>query len=131
MGLFLRKNYLLRCWSWGSYIVSIAKKASKKTGALICSLKFLSPEVALHLYKSTIKPYTEYYCYVWAGAPSCYLELLDNLQKQICRSVGCSLAASLESLAHHQNIASLSLFYRCYFSRCSPELAKLVPFPYS
>ena len=32
---------------WGSYIVSIAKTASKKIGALIRSIKFLSPEFAL------------------------------------------------------------------------------------
>ena len=32
---------------WGSYIISIAKTASKKIGVLICSMKFLSPEVAL------------------------------------------------------------------------------------
>ena len=41
---------------WGSYIISIAKTASKKIGALICSMKFLSPEVALYLYKYTICP---------------------------------------------------------------------------
>ena len=39
---------------WGSYIVCIAKTASKKIGALIHSMKFLSPEVVLYLYKSTI-----------------------------------------------------------------------------
>ena len=33
---------------WRSYIVSIAKTASKKIGALIRSMKFLSREVALH-----------------------------------------------------------------------------------
>ena len=65
----------------GSYIVSIAKTASKKIGALIRSMKFLSPDVALYLYKSTIQPCMEYCCHVWAGAPSCYLELLDKLQK--------------------------------------------------
>ena len=32
---------------WGSYIISIGKTASKKIGALIRSMKFLSPEVAL------------------------------------------------------------------------------------
>ena len=42
----------------------------------------------------------EYCCHVWADAPSCYLELLDKLQKQICRTVGPSLAFSLEPLAH-------------------------------
>ena len=48
---------------WGSYIVSIAKTASKKMGALIRSMKFLSPEVALYLYKSTIQPCMEYCCH--------------------------------------------------------------------
>ena len=52
----------------------------------------------------------EYYCHVWAGAPSCYLELLDKLQKRICRTVGPSLAASLETLAHCENVASLRFF---------------------
>ena len=115
----------------GSYIISIAKTASKKIGTLIRSMNFLSPEVALYLYKSTIRPCMEYCCHVWAGAPSCYLELLDKLQKRICRAVGPSLAASLEPLAHRPNIASLSFFYRYYFGRCSSGLAELVPLPYS
>ena len=80
------------------------KTASKKIGALICSMKFLSPELALCLYKSTIRPCMEYCCHV-----------------------GSSLAASLEPLAHRQNVASLSLFYRHYFGRCSSELTQLVP----
>ena len=45
--------------------------------------KFLSPEGALYLYKSSIQPCMEYCCHVWAGAPSCYLELLNKLQKKI------------------------------------------------
>ena len=104
---------------WGSYIISIAKTASKKIGALIRSMKFLSPEVALYLYKSTICPCMEYCCHVWASAPSCYLELLDKLQKQTCRTVGPSRAASLEPLTHRRNVASLSLFCSYYFGRCS------------
>ena len=54
-------------------------------------MKFLSPEVALYLYKSTIQPCTEY---------CCYLGLLDKLQKQICRTAGPSLAASFKPLVH-------------------------------
>ena len=73
----------------------------------------------------------EYCCHVWACALSCYLELLDKLQKQICKTVGPSFAASLEALAHCQNVASLSLFYRYLFGRCSFELAQLVPLPFS
>ena len=72
---------------WGSYIISIAKTAFKKIGALIRSMKFHTPEVALYLCKSTMRPCMEYCCYVWAGAPSYYLELLDRLQKRICRIV--------------------------------------------
>ena len=135
----MRKNNLLRCWGltfsfkldWGSYIISIAKTASKKIGASICSMKFLSAEVALYLYKSTMPPCMEYCCRVWAGAPNCYLELLDKLQKRICGTVGPSLAASLEPLAHRRNVASLSVFYRYYFGRCSSELAQLVPLHFS
>ena len=100
---------------WGSSIISIAKTASKKIGSLIRSMKFLSPEVTLYLYKSTIWSCMEYCCHVWVGAPSCYLELLDKLQKRICRSVGPSLAASPEPLAHCGNVTSLSLFYWYYF----------------
>ena len=66
MGLFLRKkNHLLRCWDWPSLLnwigilISIAKTASKKIGALIHSMKSLSPAVALYLYKSTINPCME------------------------------------------------------------------------
>ena len=117
--------------NWGSYIISIAKTASKKIGALIRSMKFLSLEVALYLYKSTIRPCMKCCCHVWTGAPNCCLELLDKLQKRICRIGGRSLAASLEPLTHRRNLASLSLFYRYYFGRCSSELAQLVPLPFS
>ena len=126
LGLFFSSKL-----DWGSYIISTAKTASKKIGALIHSMKFLSPEVALYLYRFTIGRCMEYCCHVWAGAPTCYLELLDKLQKQICRNVGPSLAASLEPLAHRRNAASLSLFYRYYFGRYSSEQAQLVPLPFS
>ena len=85
---------------WWSCIISIAKTASKKIGALICYMRFLSPGVALYLYQSTIRPCMEDCCLVWAGALSCYLELLDKLQKRICRTDDPSLAASLEPVAH-------------------------------
>ena len=40
---------------WGSYIISIAK-----IGALIHSMNFLSLEVALYVYKPTIRPCMEH-----------------------------------------------------------------------
>ena len=92
------------------HTISIVKTASKKIEALICSMKFLSPEFALYLFKSSLRACMEYCCHVWAGAPSCFLELLDKQQKRKCRTVGPSLAASLEPLALRQIVASLSLF---------------------
>ena len=114
-----------------SCIISITKAASIKIGALIRSIRFVSPETALCLYKSTIHPCMEYCCQVWAGVPSCYLEFLDELQNRICRNVGPSLAAYLEHLLYRQNLTSLNLFYRYYFSRCSSELPQLVPLLFS
>ena len=81
-------------------------------------MKFLSPEVPLYLYKSTIRPCMEYCCHVWAGAPSCYRNMLV-------------LHLLLEPLAHCRNVASLSLLYKYDFGRCSSELAHLVPLPFS
>ena len=47
------------------------------------------------------------------------------------KTVGPSLATSLEYLVHRRNVASLSLFYRYYFGRCSSELTQLVPLSFS
>ena len=47
-----------------SYIISIAITAPKKIGALIRPMKFLSLEVALYLYKSSIRHRMEYCCHV-------------------------------------------------------------------
>ena len=97
-------------------------------------MKFLSPEVALYLYKYTIWPSMEYCCYVQSGNTSCYLEMLDKLPKRICRTIGPSLAASHETLAHQHrsrySYRQIYLFYRYYFGRYSSELAQLVPLPY-
>ena len=85
----------------GFFIVSIAKSTSKKIGALIRSMKFLSPELDLYLYKSTICPWMEWCCHVWAIVPSCYLELLYNLSTkknmQDCWSFTCSFSWTLGS----------------------------------
>ena len=70
----------------------------------------------------------EYCCHIWVGAMS---GLLGKVQKQICRTFGHSLAASLEPLTHCPNVASSSLFYRYYFGRSSLELAQLVLIPFS
>ena len=67
LGLTLSSKF-----DWDPYIISIAKTASKKIGALIGFLKCLSPEVALCLCESIILSCMEYCCHVWTCAPSCY-----------------------------------------------------------
>ena len=54
---------------WDPYIISIAKSISEKIGALIRSIKFVFPEVALYLYKSTTRPCVEYCSHVCASGP--------------------------------------------------------------
>ena len=98
---------------------------SKKIEALIRFMRFFSREVALYLYKFTIRPCVEYCCHIWAGAPSCYLGLLDKLQKRIYRTVCPLLAASLEPLVHRRNVVNLSLFCRYYFGRCFSQRVRL------
>ena len=119
---------------WGSYIVSIAKTASKKIekiGALIRSMVCLSPKVALYLYTFTIRPCKECCCHVWVGAPSYYFDILDELWKLICRTVGLVPSTSRKPLSHHRNAASWSLFFRYYFGKFLSELPKLISCPYS
>ena len=114
---------------WDSDIISIANTAFKKIGALICSVKFLFPEDTLHLCKPTVRASKEYCCHGWAGAVNCHVDMLDKLQKLVCETVCPSLAATLEPLAHRQIVASISLFNRNFFGRCSSELAKLFLLP--
>ena len=53
-GSILEEKWCLSCWvsfssNWGPYIISITKTASKKIRALICCMKFLSPDAAVSI----------------------------------------------------------------------------------
>ena len=80
-------------------------------------MKFLSPEAALYIYKSTVQYCMEYCFHGWAGGLSYYLKLLDKLQKTY--------------LGLLSKCSQPSCFCRYYFGRRSSELAQLVPLPYS
>ena len=97
---------------WSSYNIFNAKTAFRKIGAMFRSMKYLYPEVAVFLYKSTMWPCMDYCCHVQAGAPSCFLEMLDKLQKQVCRTVGPSPPTPLKSFSHPQNVTNVSLSFR-------------------
>ena len=135
IGLLLRKNHPLRFWRCLSLLNWI--------GALPLSLLIKLPPRELEPWKFILWSYfllkllcisinfphdsMIYSCHVSAGSSTSYLETLNKLQKWICRTVGPSLAVSLEPLVHCHNAASLSLFYRYYIGRCfTPFLVILV-----
>ena len=51
-----------------------------------------------------MQPFLEF-CYCGS-----YLRMLGKLLKQVCSTVGTSLAASPGTLAHYQNVGSQNLF---------------------
>ena len=67
------------------------------------------------------------YClYDYVDVPSYSMNIWDELQKRECKTVN----HSFETLLHYLNVATLSLFCRDCFGRCSSELAELFPLPY-
>ena len=115
---------------WGSYIISIAKTASKKIGASIHSMKLLSPELCLsiklpysHAWNTVVMSGLVLLVATW----NCWIKYKNGC----ARLFGPSFAASLGPLFHPRNVASLSLFYRYCFGRCSSELVQLIPISYS
>ena len=68
------------------------------------------------------------YCSHILGAPRSHgLYLLDRVQKRVVSLVGSRLSFDLQALSHRRDVASLSLFYKYYYGKCSSELADLVP----
>ena len=115
----------------GSSIILVAKTASKKIEALIRSMNFF-------LLRWLCIPVNLPYAHAWNTVFTSGLVPLVTLWN--CkisyknRFAGLSIPCLLhpyEPLAHLGNVASLSIFYRCCFYRCSSELAQLVPLPFS
>ena len=105
-GLFLAKNFVLRCLGW---------------------LSLLGSFFLLRLLSISINLLYTHAGHKWNTVATSGLVPLDKLQKWICRTVGPSLAAFLEPLGHWGNVTGLSLLYKYYFGRCSSEVAQLVP----
>ena len=91
-------------------------------------MKFLSPEITLYIYKSTIWSCIEYCCNTWAGALVATWSCQTNYKNEYAGLLLLHLLLLLNPLAHSRNVARLNLFYSYYFGRCSSELSKLVPF---
>ena len=90
-------------------------------------MKFLSPEVGLYVYKSTIQPCMEYCFQVWADAASCYLDMWDNYRNGY---VGLLVQHMLPPLKPWLIIEMLRALVFPVFGLCSSELAELDPLSY-
>merc|ERR1712002_959331 len=113
---------------WRQHISELARSASKKLGVLFRCRAYFSSQQLLRLYVGLIRPCMEYCSHIWGGSPA--VSLLDRVESKAIRLINDpSLISSLDSLSLRRKVASLSLFYRYYFGRCSLELASCIPPP--
>ena len=115
---------------WESYIISIAKTASQIIGALIRSMKFPLRLLCISINLPYDHPWNTV---VMSGLMPLVVTWNFSISYK-SGYVGLSvfhLLHLLKLLAYRRNVASLSLFCRYYFRRCSSEHAQLVPRPFS
>ena len=89
MGLICRKNDLLICWIFFFFLIGLRVlhwlyyfgfiTSLKKIEAWICCMKFLPPEAAVYLYKSSLRSCMKTCYHTCADSPSCYLDTLKKL----------------------------------------------------
>jgi len=121
LGLTISSNL-----SWQPHIHNLARSASQKLGMLYRCRSYFTPEQLLRLYKGFIRPRLEYCSHVWGGSSSTHL--LDRVESKAFRLIQSpTITSNLPSLSLRRNVASLSLFYRYYFGRCSRELLECLP----
>ena len=138
MGSTNVSNDLLKCWdclsllNWiGAFTLSLLLKIpSRKLEVLFILSSFFLTRF-LFISVNLTWPCMEYCSQIWLGAPSYYSDIIDKLQKRVCRTVGLTRTVFLESLGHQRNVASSIFFCWYYFGICSSELAELVPLPFS
>ena len=112
--------------SWRDHIIQIAKSASKQLGVLFrCKQYFYSAQL-FKLYTGFIRPCLEYCSHIWDSSP--YTSLLDRVESKAIHLIdNPSLTSTLDPLSLCRKVASLSLFYHCYFGHWSDELAACIP----
>ena len=109
----------------GSYIISIVKTVSRKIGALIRSISlsfFLLKLVCIYInlpYSHVWNTVVTFGLVPLIATWNCYTSYRNEYAGLLVLNF--TLVASLEPLAHHQNVAILSIFYRDYFSRYSSQ----------
>ena len=83
----------------------------------------LSSEFLPCLYKSTIRPCTDYCSHSRTGAANYFLDMMDKIPKRVCRAVAPTLGSP-------SKCGQCNIFDGWNFGRCSAELDDLVPVVY-
>ena len=114
--------------SWRDHIVQIAKSASKKLGVLFQCKQYFNSAQLFKFYTGFIRPCLEYCSHTRGSSP--YTSLLNRVESKAIRLIGDpSLTSTRDPLSLRCKVASLYLFYRCYFGHCFDELATCIPPP--
>ena len=119
-------DFLFLNWIGVLTLFLLIKLLLRRVDPLIHSMKFSFLWSSPLPLKSSMWHWMESWCHACIVTPSCYLDLLGKLHKWVCRTVGPTLAAFLESLFNCWNVASINIFCWYYFDRYSSELAELV-----
>ena len=90
---------------WVSYIMKVAKNASKMIGSFYRSREYLSSSSIPYLNKS---PTMEYCCHMWADVSRHSLSSNDYIQRRLISLVGADLYATLQTLITVMLLAFLS-----------------------
>ena len=90
---------------------------------ILLSTRSVIRQVAIYHYRTTIRPCIECCCHVCTGAPSCYLDMLDDLQKWVCRNVRSSLFVSWTLFSSSKRVTSVGItLVDIHLNSCSDGL---------
>ena len=129
MDQFLMKNWIIN-WIGSLTLCLLLKLAARKL-----ELSFLL--WSFFLLRLVFISLNMLYNLVWNTVCLCELVLLVTIgisrisYRSKYRTIGHLHAASVEPLAHHRIIFSLTVFYRYYFVRCLCKLTELSPLLFS
>ena len=100
-------------------------------GVLYRLRRLLPLSSMLQLYKSLIRHHLEYCSHLLDSVSKGSVLLIEKLQNQALRILGCSdpYKENILPMSHRRNVGSLSLLYRYFHGHCSKELLGLVPAP--
>ena len=74
---------------WSSHVSTLATKAKRKAGWVLCVFKARSPFVMKTLYKSIVRSQLEYACPVWTGLSIGDIQQLESVQRSFTNKIDC------------------------------------------